>query len=247
VIPRYSRPEMAGIWEERERLQRMLEVEIAVCEELAARGEIPKEAVDEIKAKAAFDPARVRELERTIKHDVIAFLTNVAENVGPASRFIHLGLTSSDALDTALALQLVQAADIILADIARLRAVLKRRALEHKRTLMAGRTHGMHAEPTTLGLKIAVWHAEFGRAEERMRRAREAVRGGKIKPYRVKTPVTFEVDFKRTSPAHLGTLFPGVERRGPRTIAITQQDYVTGLQLLWGMLIIAIAVSEGIL
>jgi len=180
VIPRYTRPEMAKIWEDRERLQRMLEVEIAVCEELAARGEIPKEAVDEIKAKAAFDPARVREIERTIKHDVIAFLTNVAENVGPASRFIHLGLTSSDALDTALALQLVQAADIILADIARLRAVLKRRALEHKRTLMAGRTHGMHAEPTTLGLKIAVWHAEFGRAEERMRRAREAVRVGKI-------------------------------------------------------------------
>ncbi|MBI3129002.1 MAG: adenylosuccinate lyase [Candidatus Tectomicrobia bacterium] len=180
MIPRYARPEMARVWEERERLQRMLDVEIAVCEELAERGEIPKEAVAEIKAKAAFDPARVREIERVTKHDVIAFLTNVAENVGPASRFIHMGLTSSDALDTALALQLVRAADILLDDIARLRAVLKRRAHEHKRTLIAGRTHGMHAEPTTLGLKIAVWHAEFGRAGERVRRARETVRVGKI-------------------------------------------------------------------
>ncbi|MBI2178123.1 MAG: adenylosuccinate lyase [Candidatus Tectomicrobia bacterium] len=180
MIPRYSRPEMAGIWEERERLQRMLEVEIAVCEELAARGEIPQDAVAEIKSKAAFDPGRVRELERVIKHDVIAFLTNVAENVGPSSRFIHLGLTSSDALDTALALQLVRAADVLLEDLARLRAVLKRRALEHKRTLIAGRTHGMHAEPTTLGLKIALWHAEFGRAVERVHRAREVVRVGKI-------------------------------------------------------------------
>ena len=180
MIPRYTRPEMGKIWEERERLQRMLEVEIAVCEELAARGEIPREAVAEIKAKAAFDPARVREIEGVVKHDVIAFLTDVAERVGPAARFVHLGLTSSDALDTALALQLVRAADLILGGLARLRATLKRRAIEHKRTLMAGRTHGMHAEPTTLGLKIAVWHAEFGRAEERMRRAREVVRVGKI-------------------------------------------------------------------
>ncbi|MEK6710739.1 MAG: adenylosuccinate lyase [Nitrospinota bacterium] len=180
MIPRYTRPEMGKIWEERERLQRMLEVEIAVCEELAARGEIPREALAEIKAKAAFDPARVREIEGVVKHDVIAFLTDVAERVGPAARFVHLGLTSSDALDTALALQLVRAADLILGGLARLRATLKRRAIEHKRTLMAGRTHGMHAEPTTLGLKIAVWHAEFGRAEERMRRAREVVRVGKI-------------------------------------------------------------------
>ncbi len=178
MIPRYTRPEMGRIWEEREKLQRMLEVEIALCEVLAERGEIPPEAMEEIKAKAAFDPARIREIERTTKHDVIAFLTNVAENVGPASRFIHLGLTSSDVLDTGLALQLVAAADLILDDLARLRATLRRRALEHRRTVLAGRTHGMHAEPTTLGLKIALWHEEFGRGEERVRRAPEAVRVG---------------------------------------------------------------------
>ncbi|MEE9274315.1 MAG: adenylosuccinate lyase [bacterium] len=180
MIPRYTRPEMGRIWEEREKLQRMLEVEIALCEVLAERGEIPPEAMEEIKAKAAFDPARIREIERTTKHDVIAFLTNVAENVGPASRFIHLGLTSSDVLDTGLALQLVAAADLILDDLARLRATLRRRALEHRRTVLAGRTHGMHAEPTTLGLKIALWHEEFGRGEERVRRAREAVRVGQL-------------------------------------------------------------------
>ncbi|MDA0999529.1 MAG: adenylosuccinate lyase, partial [bacterium] len=180
MIPRYTRPEMAKIWEEREKIQRMLDVEIAVCEVQAERGEIPAEALAEIKKKAAFDPARIREIEKTTKHDVIAFLTNVAENVGPASRFIHLGMTSSDVLDTGLALQMVAAADIILADLARLRETLKRRACEHRRTPMVGRTHGMHAEPTTLGLKIAIWCEEFGRAEERMGGARETIRVGAI-------------------------------------------------------------------
>lgn len=180
MIPRYARPEMARIWEEREKLQRMLDVEIAVCEEMAARGEIPADALEEIRSKAAFDVGRIREIERTTRHDVIAFLTSVAEHVGPASRYIHLGMTSSDVLDTGLALQLVSAADIIIEDIGRLRETLRRRAFEHKRTLIAGRTHGMHAEPTTLGLKIATWHAEFGRADARVRRAREAVRVGQI-------------------------------------------------------------------
>ena len=155
MIPRYTRPEMGQIWEEREKLQRMLDVEIAVCEELAERGEIPPEAVAEIKAKAAFDPERIREIERVAKHDVIAFLTNLAENVGPSSRFIHLGLTSSDVLDTGLALQLVSSAGIIIDGLETLLETLKRRALEHRRTVIAGRSHGMHAEATTLGLKIA--------------------------------------------------------------------------------------------
>ncbi len=180
MIPRYARPELARIWDERERLQRMLEVEIAVCEILAERGEIPADALAEIKKKAAFDTERVKEIERTTKHDVVAFLTNVAESVGPSSRFIHLGLTSSDVLDTALAMQLVAAADVILEDLARLRGTLKRRAFEHQRTVLAGRTHGMHAEPYLLGLKFALWYEEFGRAEERIRRAREVVGVGKI-------------------------------------------------------------------
>jgi adenylosuccinate lyase len=180
MIPRYTRPEMGRIWEEREKLQRMLDVEIAVCEELAGRGEIPAEALEAIKSKSAFDPERIREIERVTKHDVIAFLTNVAENVGPASRFIHLGLTSSDVLDTGLALQLVDAAGLIIDGLSALQATLRRRSLEHRRTLIAGRSHGMHAEPTTLGLKIAGWFTEFERAEVRMQAAREAVRVGQI-------------------------------------------------------------------
>ena len=180
MIPRYTRPEMGKIWEEREKLQRMLDVEIAVCEELAARGEIPAEALKAIRSKSAFDPERIREIERVTKHDVIAFLTNVAENVGPASRYIHLGLTSSDVLDTSLALQLVSAAGLIIEGISNLQDTLRHRALEHRRTIIAGRSHGMHAEPTTLGLKIAGWFTEFGRAEERMRNAREGVRVGQI-------------------------------------------------------------------
>ena len=171
---------MAKIWEEREKLQRMLDVEIAVCEEMCARGEIPEEAFEEIKSKAAFDPERIKEIERITKHDVIAFLTNVAEYVGPSSRYIHLGMTSSDVLDTGLALQLISAADIILDDIQELKETLKIRALEHKRSIISGRTHGMHAEPTTLGLKIATWYTEFERASERMQSAREAVRVGQI-------------------------------------------------------------------
>ena len=171
---------MAKIWEEREKLQRMLDVEVAVCEEMAARGEIPRDALEEIRSKAAFDVERIREIERVTRHDVIAFLTSVAEHVGPASRYIHLGMTSSDVLDTGLALQLVSAADVILDDIERLKETLKGRALAEKRTLISGRTHGMHAEPTTLGLKIATWYTEFERAGERMRRAREAVRVGQI-------------------------------------------------------------------
>jgi len=180
VIPRYTRPEMGRIWEESGKLQRMLDVEIAVCEELAERGEIPTDALEAIKSKSAFDPERIREIEGVTKHDVIAFLTNVAENVGPSSRFIHLGLTSSDVLDTGLALQLVSSANLIINAISVLQDTLRRQALKHRQTFIAGRSHGMHAEPTTLGLKIAGWYTEFRRAEERMRNAREMVRVGKV-------------------------------------------------------------------
>ena len=180
MIARYTRPEMGRIWTDAHRLQKWLEVELAVCDALAEAGEIPKEAAATIRAKAAFDPERVLEIEKTVQHDVIAFLTNVAEHVGPDSRFIHLGLTSSDVVDTAQALLLRDAADRILAGVDRLRSAVKQRALEHKRTACIGRTHGIHAEPTTFGLKMAVFYEEFGRARERVARAREAISVGKL-------------------------------------------------------------------
>ena len=180
MIPRYTRREMGRIWTDAHRMEKWLEVELAVCDALAGAGEIPREAAANIRKKAAFDAARALEIEKTVQHDVIAFLTSVAEHVGPDSRFIHLGLTSSDVVDTANALLLREAADLILAGVDRLRDVLKRRALEHRRTPCIGRTHGIHAEPTTFGLKLAVFYAEFGRSRERVARAREAVSVGKI-------------------------------------------------------------------
>jgi adenylosuccinate lyase len=180
VIPRYTRPEMGAVWEDRNRFRLWWEVELAVCEVLAERGEIPAEALEELREKAAFDPKRIDEIESEIRHDVIAFLTNVAENVGPASRYVHLGLTSSDVLDTALALQLVEARDRILPLVDELLEILRGRAVEHRRTVMVGRTHGIHAEPTTLGLKFALWHQEMGRDRVRLARAFESARVGKI-------------------------------------------------------------------
>ena len=180
MIDRYSRPEMAAVWSQESRYKNWLKVEILACEAWARLGRIPKEAVSNIKKKAAFDPARVDEIERVVKHDVIAFLTNVAEHVGGDARYIHLGLTSSDVLDTALAMQMREAAGIIIQDILGLMAVLKRRAFEHKDTVMMGRSHGIHAEPTTFGLKMALWHDEMGRNLARMRRAREVVSFGKV-------------------------------------------------------------------
>ncbi|MCI0657693.1 MAG: adenylosuccinate lyase [Acidobacteria bacterium] len=180
MIARYTRPEMGRIWTDAHRLEKWLEVELAVCDALAEAGEIPKEAAANIRAKAAFEPERVLEIEKTVQHDVIAFLTNVAEHVGPDSRFIHLGLTSSDVVDTAQALLLQEAADRILAGVDRLRGSVKKRALEHKRTPCIGRTHGIHAEPTTFGLKMAIFYEEFGRARERVARAREAISVGKL-------------------------------------------------------------------
>ena len=158
MIDRYSRPEMRAIWSEEGRLRRWLEVEIVVCEVLAERGEIPAEAARAIRARAGFDAARVAEIETEVRHDVIAFLTNVAEHVGPEARFVHYGMTSSDVIDTALALQIRDAGAILAAGAERLTAALLRRAEEHRRTPMVGRTHGVHAEPTTFGLKLLVLH-----------------------------------------------------------------------------------------
>ncbi|NSW88020.1 MAG: adenylosuccinate lyase [Syntrophobacteraceae bacterium] len=180
MIPRYTRPEMGQTWTLENRYRKWLQVELAVCETLAEMGRIPIEDFQAIKERAGFDVARIEEIEKETQHDVIAFLTSVAEHVGPSSRFIHEGLTSSDVLDTALALQLTEASDIILQDIEGLLQVLKKRAHEFKNAVMIGRSHGVHAEPVTFGLKLALWYAEMKRNRERMWHARESVRAGKI-------------------------------------------------------------------
>ncbi|HCL61970.1 MAG TPA: adenylosuccinate lyase [Rhizobiales bacterium] len=175
MIPRYSRPEMARIWEPETRFRIWLKIETYAAEAMAELGLIPKHAAEAVRKRGGFDIARIDAIEREVKHDVIAFLTSVAEHVGPEARFLHLGLTSSDVLDTCFNVQLVEAADLLVADIDALLAALKTRAFEHKDTLTVGRSHGVHAEPTTFGLKLAVAYAEFSRARERMVRAREEV------------------------------------------------------------------------
>ena len=180
MIERYTRPEMGQIWTLENRYRKWLDVEIAVCEVLAERGIIPSQDLTEIKSRANFNVERITEIEQVTHHDVIAFLTNVGEYVGPAARHIHQGMTSSDMLDTAMALLLAQASDILLEDIEELLQVLKRRAYEFKDTVMIGRSHGIHAEPITFGLKFANWHAEMHRNQERLRHAKESVRVGKI-------------------------------------------------------------------
>jgi adenylosuccinate lyase len=180
MIPRYTRAEMGVLWEQKTRYQVWLDVELAVAEAMAEEGLVPAEAVAEIKAKAAFSIERIDEIEQETKHDVISFLTNIEENVGPASRFLHLGLTSSDILDTSQALLLGRAADILLADVDGLLAALKRLALAHKDTVMIGRSHGVHAEPITFGLKLAVFYDEMRRNRERLTRARQTISYGKV-------------------------------------------------------------------
>lgn len=180
MIERYSRPEMAEIWIDQNKFATWLKVEILACEALTELGEIPKEALANIKAKANFDKSRVLEIEETVKHDVIAFLTNVAEYVGPDSRYIHLGMTSSDLLDTALSSLMRQAGGLLLDGLKELRKVLGERAIEFKKTVCIGRSHGIHAEPTTFGLKMALWHDEVGRGIERLERAVETISVGKI-------------------------------------------------------------------
>jgi len=175
MIPRYSRPEMARIWEPEAKFRIWLKIETYAAEAMAELGQIPKHAADAVKKRGGFDIARIDEIEREVKHDVIAFLTSVAEHVGPEARFLHAGLTSSDVLDTCFNVQLVEAADILIADIDALLTALKARAFEHKNTPTIGRSHGVHAEPTTFGLKLAVAYAEFARAKERLLRARAEV------------------------------------------------------------------------
>jgi len=178
MIPRYTRPEMAAIWEPQTRFRIWFEIEAHAADAMAELGIIPKEAAKTIWAKgktATFDVARIDEIEREVKHDVIAFLTHLAEIVGPEARFVHAGMTSSDVLDTCFNVQLKRAADILIADLDKLLAALKRRALEHKLTPTIGRSHGIHAEPTTFGLKLAYAYAEFARAKARLAAARDEV------------------------------------------------------------------------
>ena len=179
MIPRYTHPEMGRVWSEENKLQKWLLVEVLVCEAWARLGVVPQEALDEIR-RASVDRERMAAIEAETHHDVISFVRSLAEQVGDAGRFIHLGLTSSDVLDTALAVQLLEAADILLADLARLEEVLARQAVRHKDTLMIGRTHGIHAEPTTFGFKLAGWVAETRRNRRRLQQARETVDVGKI-------------------------------------------------------------------
>jgi adenylosuccinate lyase len=180
MISRYTLPEMGAVWTEENRFQKWLDVELAVCEVHADNGVIPREAVEKIRRTARFSVDRIAEIERVTRHDVIAFTTALAENVGPESRFIHYGLTSSDVVDTANALLLKDAANLILEDLDRLGSVLRRRAFEFKLTPMMGRTHGVHAEPTTFGLVLALYYADNERNKERMRRARENISYGKL-------------------------------------------------------------------
>ena len=180
MIPRYTLPEMGALWSEETRFQKWLDVEIAVCEVHAEMGTIPSEALEQIKSRAKFSVARINEIEKTTDHDVIAFTTNLAESIGEAARFVHYGLTSSDVVDTANALLLREACDILLEKIDALLRVLKRRAFEFKNTPQVGRTHGIHAEPTSLGLTFALWYDETRRNRERLTKALEAVAVGKI-------------------------------------------------------------------
>jgi adenylosuccinate lyase len=180
MIRRYTQPEMGAIWTEQRRYETWLEVELAATDAMAAAGLVPADAARELRAKAKFEIARIEAIEQTTQHDVIAFTTAVAEQVGPAARWLHFGLTSSDVVDTAQALQMRQACDLIVYDITQLMDAVRLRAEEHRRTPMIGRTHGVHAEPMTFGLKLALWYAELQRDLDRVVRARDVVSVGKI-------------------------------------------------------------------
>lgn len=180
MIKRYSTPEMISLWSEESKFQAWLDVEIAACEAWAKLGKIPAEDLEVIRQKAAFSVERIDEIEATVHHDVIAFTTNLAENIGPASRFVHMGLTSSDVVDTAQSLRMVKALDLIIEKVDALLVVLERQARAHKQTIMVGRTHGIHAEPIFLGHKFLIWLEETRRNRRRLCDARECVRVGKI-------------------------------------------------------------------
>ena len=180
MIKRYTRPEMGDIWSDENKYRKWLEVEVAVCKVQAEFGRIPESAIKNIVEKADFNVEKIEEIEASVKHDVIAFLTCVAEYVGPDSRFIHAGMTSSDLLDTSLALQIKQAAAILIKDVKNLCDVLKEKALQYKDTICIGRSHGIHAEPTSFGLKFALWYDEMMRNLQRLENAAEAIRVGMI-------------------------------------------------------------------
>src|SRR5213594_1929309 len=180
MIARYTHPEMGRIWSDQRRYETWLLVETAAAEAMAAAGIVPADAARDIRERGAFDVARIEEIEQTTQHDVIAFTTAVAEHVGPSARWLHFGMTSSDVIDTAQALQMREACDVILRDLAELARAVHDRAVEYRHTPMIGRTHGVHAEPMTFGLKLAVRYAEIGRAVDRIRRARAIVSVGKL-------------------------------------------------------------------
>ena len=180
MIRRYTNPEMGSIWSERRRYETWLEVELAAADTMADAGIVPLEAARELRAKAAFDVDRIEEIEQTTQHDVIAFTTAVAEKVGPAARWLHFGLTSSDVVDTAQAIQMREACDLIVKNIATAMEAVRTRAEEHRRTPMIGRTHGVHAEPMTFGVKLALWYAELQRDLDRVLRARDTIAVGKV-------------------------------------------------------------------
>lgn len=180
MIPRYTRPDMAHIWSDENRFQQMLEVEILAAEAMVPGGAVPKKAVQDVRKKAKIDPKRIAEIELTVKHDVIAFLTQIVESVGPSARFLHLGMTSSDVLDTALGVQLRQSCDLLIEDVKKLRETIKGLMLKYKDTPMMGRTHGVHAEPITFGFKMASWYAEMTRAQKLLEDTKKAVSYGKI-------------------------------------------------------------------
>ncbi|QGG46283.1 adenylosuccinate lyase [Heliorestis convoluta] len=180
MIERYTLPEMGAIWADQNRFQKWLDIEVAACEALAEQGKIPREAYEVIRDKAGFNVQRILEIEEVTKHDVLAFLTCVAEYIGEESKYVHMGMTSSDVLDTALSLQMKEAGELIVAKLKKLRQVIGERAIEHKYTVMVGRTHGIHAEPVTFGLKMALWYDEVGRSITRMNHAIETIRVGAI-------------------------------------------------------------------
>ncbi len=180
MIERYSRPEMTRLWTDEYRFQKMLEVELLATEALVKKKVVPAAAYAKIRKRARINVRRIREIEREVKHDVIAFVTQVGEGMGPESRFLHLGLTSSDVLDTALAVQMIEAADLLLADLAVLQKTLAQLAKRHENTLMMGRSHGIHGEPITFGVKVAGWYSEMMRASQRIKRARQQVAYGKL-------------------------------------------------------------------
>jgi len=217
MIPRYTHPDMGRIWSDERRYETWLQVEIAAAEAMAEAGIVPAEAARDLRERGAFDVARIEEIERVTQHDVIAFTTAVAERVGPSARWLHFGLTSSDVLDTAQALQMREACDLILRNLESLMEAARRRAEEHRRTPMIGRTHGVHAEPMTFGLKLALWYAELQRDVVRVTRARETINVGQLSG----AVGTF---------AHLG---PGIEARvcdrlglqpAPVTSQVIQRD-----------------------